>query len=1545
MKNCSVAAKQQVLQCKNNIQALEELTVAQKANTISAKAGALAMKALSIAGNMLMFTLVIKGVELLTKGLDKLIVTNEELKESLEESKSSFESATDELESLESELKTTTDRLEELQGLADNNTISIADEKELELLKAQNEELREKIALKKEAQIDEGKDLLKDAKKLANRNVLSSYQYVEGTVEQGSPQYASILPEEELALAFEKYFNPDTLKANDIVPTEVIEEMYPIVEDVIEAYEMLNDAGYELSDSEKAHYAELDALQEKYLLYRYELNGTKETFQALNDEYKKGILVQRLLDKGLSFSQTHLVLDNISVENYDDLWDKDFSFTPPEMTDYATAEEYGRAYATAWLNGVEDGIESGNLFSLNETQTKAIDDFQSKIKTLSTTLSNIRDGSYQESDFTDLVQEFPELQGKSENLEQAITDLVNNSLQKLYDTLGKELPDDVKNSLQAITDAAINVGKELPSLDKAFSAIKKSYDALSNFDKDNITDSMLSSISSLSDELNDLVAGFYAGTVSADELYEALTEHYENDMKNYSEALILKNGNSESFYNAIGIMSSDLVNSFKETYGIDLKNFTDYNKAKAAINTKYLESMSTAWSNYYDIDSSSFKDDALIEKLKQDAKNGDNGAAQELSRIEPILRYHEAMKDLNKIVYNGIESNFKGVSNSLSKSSSSSTSDFSNQIDWAAQSLSVLEDKVSSAQKTLDNSKGYDAQLEAIGELIEAQEALQIGYDKTAETYNKQYETALTTGIIADNGLTKKIRKQIESGKTFSIEDFIDKNVKSGYTGIREALYNAINDAIDWWNKKSDAEKKGIEIGFEIDETKLKELDVQIAQKYDSKLAAFENEKNIIEKQLEKAELRGRINNKKYYQELSRNANDTLEEQKNKLTDLEIVLKNLESQGLSEGSEAWDNYKEQIDDTNLSILELTNSVLKYNKEADKVDRDIFDFDREQESRIMDEADFLIDLIDKQKQIDENGKFTDYGITTVGLRGANYNAYLEQAIKYKAELDKIERELVADPDNTDNIKRRNELLELQQESILSAKSEKEAIADLVSQGFEAQKNALKELIDEYTNALDVQKNLYDQQMKTANQTKKIAQLQKQLAAYTGDKSEETRAKVQQLKVKLDEEQSNLQADQFDRYISDQKEILDSIFTDYEKFMDSRMENIDTLFEKAMAEANLNTSTISSVISEEVKNVGYEINTGIDGAFNSITEGKSSLSTDIQGVESQIENDTSVITNSQNAETQRIVEKLDKNDVTQDVENINKDTKDTKEKTDDISDNTDSIKSKFNILNTTVSSISTILNRISTTIQTISTKIYSLSSKSSSSPSGTSSGKTSSSSNGSVNFIKKVDTYDKSKLNTQYSIEDLLRYNDFDSSQSARAGYYSQMGYSDIYKGTAEQNRKMIAWMIQHGYKGYAKGGYNLKKQTAWTQENGLEYILRPSDGAILTPLAKGDSVLNAEASKNIWDMANMPGKFIMENLTNIAMPDFSKLSASGSIRNEFGDISINIPLENVTDVNSFLREFQSNPKVEAIIKDVMANALGNGSSFAKYRHKF
>ena len=78
---------------------------------------------------------------------------------------------------------------------------------------------------------------------------------------------------------------------------------------------------------------------------------------------------------------------------------------------------------------------------------------------------------------------------------------------------------------------------------------------------------------------------------------------------------------------------------------------------------------------------------------------------------------------------------------------------------------------------------------------------------------------------------------------------------------------------------------------------------------------------------------------------------------------------------------------------------------------------------------------------------------------------------------------------------------------------------------------------------------------------------------------------------------------------------------------------------------------------------------------------------------------------------------------------------------------------------------------------------------------------------------------------------------------------------------------------LGWLKLSQISGYATGVKNLpNSELAWTQEgNKEEYIIRKSDGAILTPIAKKGSVLNHEASGNIWNMANNPSDFIRDNL--------------------------------------------------------------------------
>ena len=61
------------------------------------------------------------------------------------------------------------------------------------------------------------------------------------------------------------------------------------------------------------------------------------------------------------------------------------------------------------------------------------------------------------------------------------------------------------------------------------------------------------------------------------------------------------------------------------------------------------------------------------------------------------------------------------------------------------------------------------------------------------------------------------------------------------------------------------------------------------------------------------------------------------------------------------------------------------------------------------------------------------------------------------------------------EHTELIERREELLGLQQDSILAAEDEKQAIVALVEEGINLELQAMQDLIDKYTESLDTAKD--------------------------------------------------------------------------------------------------------------------------------------------------------------------------------------------------------------------------------------------------------------------------------------------------------------------------------------------------------------------------------------------------------------------------------------------------------------------------------------
>lgn len=141
--------------------------------------------------------------------------------------------------------------------------------------------------------------------------------------------------------------------------------------------------------------------------------------------------------------------------------------------------------------------------------------------------------------------------------------------------------------------------------------------------------------------------------------------------------------------------------------------------------------------------------------------------------------------------------------------------------------------------------------------------------------------------------------------------------------------------------------------------------------------------------------------------------------------------------------------------------------------------------------------------------------------------------------------------------------------------------------------------------------------------------------------------------------------------------------------------------------------------------------------------------------------------------------------------------------------------------------------------------------------SSSNSGSSNNNSSNSSSGSGIFEYLKDSYPKDRLDINNSIVDRLKYRDYNSTFSARSRYWQKLGFSGTYTGSSAQNTKMLNWMKNHGYR---KGTDYVPKNGYYpTQEEGLEVI--EHNGALLTPLSKGDKVFNSEATQRLFDIAN------------------------------------------------------------------------------------
>lgn len=848
---------------------------------------------------------------------------------------------------------------------------------------------------------------------------------------------------------------------------------------------------------------------------------------------------------------------------------------------------------------------------------------------------------------------------------------------------------------------------------------------------------------------------------------------------------------------------------------------------------------------------------------------------------------------------------------------SDSSKDFEETFDLIEIAIKRIEREIDNLdQKANRTYKSWSSRNSAL-----ASEISKVGSEINLQSKAYNEYMAAANGV----GLSSEWIKKIQNGEV-DIETVKD-----------EVLAEKIKDYQSYYEQALEC-KDAIEDLKDTEAELYRQRFQNIQAQYDGILQGYEHTETMLNEYINQAEAQGHIVSKKYYDALISNEKSNIAQLKKEQAALIKSRDEAVASGkIAKNSEEWISMCNEIDSVTQAIEESTTALLEFDNAMREIDWSVFDLKMQGISDVNDEVDFLIDLMSNDDLYDDKGKLTGQGVATLGLLGQKHNVNMYSADEYGKEVAKLDKQIAKDPYDQELINRRRELIELQRESILEAENEKQAIKDLVSDGIDKELDALSELIDKKNESLDTEKELYKYQKKVQEQTENIGNLRKQLAAYEGDNSQEAAAKAQELRVSLAEAETELKETEWDKYISDTSAILDTLYTEYETTLNTRLDNVDYLLQQvidgingsATAASEYNASLLASLGAEGTLATALGVEGAIASAIVNVTGENGSikniLNKEVTGVGITLSNAMNSIWSVGDGNAKSILTTYGTNFQNQQTT--------TNQTLNGIKVSVDKMVAASNKEATT----KTTANKTTTSAKKDPTKTTTTTTTKKPTTTTT---KTTSSGDGKAKIGDKVkfvsgkyyyDSQGTKPLGSKYQGKQVYITN-INTKNWATHPYHISTG-NKLGKGD-------LGWLKLNQLSGYASGKHNFSNnEWAWTQEGRKEeYIIRPSDGAILTPIARRGSVLNAEASSNLWNMSNSPAEFIKNNLGL----DSANIPNSANVQNSyvqnFENITFSMP--NVHSYDETIKQMQRDKSFEKLILALTLDQVAGKSSLAK-----
>lgn len=308
----------------------------------------------------------------------------------------------------------------------------------------------------------------------------------------------------------------------------------------------------------------------------------------------------------------------------------------------------------------------------------------------------------------------------------------------------------------------------------------------------------------------------------------------------------------------------------------------------------------------------------------------------------------------------------------------------------------------------------------------------------------------------------------------------------------------------------------------------------------------------------------------KDYKDQIKNNNTQIENYKKQNKELEKLQKNV-----SYGSDEWKKYQEQIDSNNASM----NSLLQSNEDfKDSIRTEIiiksFDKIKDKINQVKNALSSLISLIDDDTLFDKKGNLTNMGIakfSTLSQELNNVKSNIKTTQDEMLRLIKERNDFLSGIDNGYSEEEFEEDMEQLNQELMSELSESKSIVDSMVNLYLSQQqkviDALKEEIEERSNALKKKKEYYDYDKTIRTKTKDIQALEAQKAALNAtEDSLEKRKKLIELEEQLQSAQDDLESTQLEHSITLITDGLNEFTTNVQEEFDDYSDRLKSSFDE-------------------------------------------------------------------------------------------------------------------------------------------------------------------------------------------------------------------------------------------------------------------------------------------------------------------------------------------------------------------------------------------